>query len=95
MRCRFRERRGHWGSGSARRRWRWQRLKEDDRPADRAGPPISEEEAVRQAGWKGGEGERWATARPRGGGREVGHYWAKSQKWVDKIRSNFIWNLDF
>jgi hypothetical protein len=100
MRCHFQERRGHRGSGSARGRWR-QRCsvgipeEDDGRPANRAGPPISEEEAAGQAGPEGGEGERWATAGSRGGGREVGHDWVESRKWLDKIRSNFIWNLDF
>jgi hypothetical protein len=45
-----------------------------------------------------GEEERWAVAGPEWGGREVGHGWARNQKWPDsrnKILSNFIWNLDF
>jgi hypothetical protein len=47
-------------------------------------------------GWaERGEGERWAMARPKGGGREVGHGWAGNRKWLVKILSNFIWNLDF
>jgi hypothetical protein len=37
---------------------------EDSRPADRAGPLVSEGEAVGQAGLEGG-------------GREVGHGWAR------------------
>jgi hypothetical protein len=37
---------------------------EESRVADRAGPPVSEGEAAGQAG-------------PEGGGREVGHGWAK------------------
>jgi hypothetical protein len=54
----------------------------------------------RRRGWLGQkeEGERWAAARPEGGGREVGRGWARNRKWPDsrnKILSNFIWNLDF
>jgi hypothetical protein len=70
MRRHFQERRGHRGSGSARGRWR-QRCsvgfpeEDDGRPANRAGPPISEEEAAGQAGPEGG------------GGREVGHGWVE------------------
>jgi hypothetical protein len=30
-----------------------------------------------------GEGERWATARPKGEGREVGRGWAENRKWPD------------
>jgi hypothetical protein len=54
-------------------RGRWQRWfpvglpeEEDGRPADRAGPLVSEGEAAGQAGLDGG-----------GGGREVGRGWAK------------------
>jgi hypothetical protein len=67
-RC-FQKRRGHQGGGSARGRWP-QRCpvglleEEDSRVADRVGPPVSEGEAARQAG-------------PEGGGREVGHDWAR------------------
>jgi hypothetical protein len=87
VQCHFQERRGHQGGGSARGRWRWCRpvglpKEEDSRPTDRVGLPISEGEAVGQAG-------------PEGGGREVGHGWARNRKWLDKIFSNFIWNLDF
>jgi hypothetical protein len=47
-------------------------------------------------GWANrGEGERWAAAGPKGGGREVGRGWSRNWKWLDKILSNFIWNLDF
>jgi hypothetical protein len=34
-------------------------------------------------------------ARPERGGREVGRGWAENRKWLDKILSYFIWNLDF
>jgi hypothetical protein len=47
--------------------------------------------------WKG-EGESWAAAWPKGGGREVGCGWAENWKWPDsrnKILSNFIWNFDY
>jgi hypothetical protein len=62
---RSRERRGRRGSSSTRGRWwRWHPVglpeEEDGRPTDRAGLPVSEEEAAGQA-------------RPEGGGREVGH----------------------
>jgi hypothetical protein len=63
-------------------------------PADRAGLPVSEGEAAGQAGPEGG-GERWAAAGSEWGGREVGLGWAKNRKWLDKILSNFIGNLDF
>jgi hypothetical protein len=58
---------------------------EDSRAANRVGPPVSEGEAVGQA-------------RSEGGGREVGHGWARNRKLPDsrnKILLNFIWNLDF
>jgi hypothetical protein len=42
-----------------------------------------------------GEGVRWAATGLKGGGREVGRGWAENRKWLDKILSNFIWNLDF
>jgi hypothetical protein len=87
MRCHFRERRDCRGGGSASGRWRRRcpvglPKEEDGRPADRAGLPVSEGEAAGQAG-------------PKGGGREVGRGWAGNPKWLDKILSNFIWNLDF
>jgi hypothetical protein len=102
VRHRFRERRGRRGCGSA--LWRWRRQlpvglpeEEDSRVAERAGPPVSEGEAVGQA-------------RPEGGGKEVGHGWAgRGRKrgglrlgrkpemvgFKKKILSNFIWSLDF
>jgi hypothetical protein len=52
---------------------------------ERGGPRLGRNE----------EGKRWAAARPEGGEREVGRGWAENQKWLDKILSNFIWNLDF
>jgi hypothetical protein len=63
VRHHFRERKGHRGSSSARGRW-WRRPiglpeEEDSQAADRAGPPVSEEEAV-------GEGERWDATWPEG-----------------------------
>jgi hypothetical protein len=62
------ERRGHRGSSSACGRW-WRRSvglleEEDSRAVDRAGPPISEGEAVGQAG-------------PERGGRELLHCWVR------------------
>jgi hypothetical protein len=57
--ARFRERRSHRGSGSTRGRWQRRRPvglpeEEDGRPADRAGPPVSEGEVAGQAGPEGG-----------------------------------------
>jgi hypothetical protein len=69
-------------AGSACGRWRWRcpiglPEEEDDWPDDRAGPPVSEGEAVGQSRpeggrerggpWLGqkGEGERWAAAGPK------------------------------
>jgi hypothetical protein len=50
VQCHFRERRGHWGSGSAHGRSRRRPVglpeEEDSQAADRAGPPVSEGEAV-------------------------------------------------
>jgi hypothetical protein len=97
----FQERRGHRGSGSTCGSW-WRRpvglpLEEDNQVADRVGPPVSEGRRRGRLGRKGEE-ERWAVTGPEGGGREVGHGWARNQKWSDsrnKIISNFIWNLDF
>jgi hypothetical protein len=68
VRCHFWERRGHRGGSSARGRWRWRYPvglpeEEDNRPTDRAGPPVSAGEAVGQAGLEGG-------------GSEVGCGWA-------------------
>jgi hypothetical protein len=75
------------GGGGARSGFRW---KKTARPADRASPPVSEGEAAGQAGPEGGrerggprlgqkgEGERWATAESKGGGREVGCGWARN-----------------
>jgi hypothetical protein len=99
MRCHFRERRGHRGGGSARGRWRRRRSvglpeEEDGRPADRAGLPVSEGEAVGQARPEGGR-ERGGPWLGRKGEGDVDRGWAGNQKWLDKILSNFIWNLDF
>jgi hypothetical protein len=68
VRCHLQERKGHRGGGSTCGRW-WSwpvglSEEEDSGAADRAGPPVSEGEAVGQAG-------------PEGGGREVGHDWAR------------------
>jgi hypothetical protein len=68
MRHCFWERWGHQGSGSM-HRWRRRRPvglpeEEDSRPADRAGPPVSEGEAAGQ------DGLEWAW-------REVGRGWAE------------------
>jgi hypothetical protein len=89
VRCHFWERRGHRGGSSTRGRWRWRYPvglpeEEDNRPTDRAGPPVSAGEAVGQAGLEG-EGVRWAVAGPERGGRDVARGWAGSWKWLDKI----------
>jgi hypothetical protein len=69
VQCHFWERRGCRGGGSTHGKWqRWRPIEhpeeEDNRPVDRVGPPVSEGEAVGQAGLEGG-------------GREVGHGWAR------------------
>jgi hypothetical protein len=98
MRFHFWERRGCWGYSSARGWWRRRRPvglleEEDDRSADRMSPPVSEREAVGQAGPEGGRETGGSWLGWKGGGREVGHGWAGNRKWQDKILSNFY--LDF
>jgi hypothetical protein len=99
VRRNFWERSPHQGGGSARGRWRrWRPVglpkEEDSRPTDRAGPPICEGEAVGQAGLEGGGREVDHGLNGRGresGGLRLG----QKPEWLDKILSNFIWNLDF
>jgi hypothetical protein len=86
MWCRFWDRRGRQGSKSACGRWRRRPVglleEEDGRPADRAGPPISEGEAAGQAGLEGG-------------GRVVGRGQVRNRKWLDIIHSNFYLKFGF